>query len=897
MSKESPNITNIIRSLGSGKKAQASTLITEIGLNNAAVITKLRKPNALQQGFRNDKESANFINQAEIKRVSDFIGKRKKDSENIAKLFPDVELAKQIYISSVIAPKDMTSTELLYETEDSVFPAEVVTTVNEAVKDIVENIYKIDEEFSDILRESLFETGSYVVATLPESTIDEVINGDRNYSLESASPLIDQDTKSIKSLGFLSDSVSESIALESFFTKDFTTRKLSTNKISDGSEDLKVEVFDNFELLKYPKLVERASQEMASSIIKSGVRYRRAALESSDAISIVSNTAADKKGFTSEQIKSSIFKTSTSGNTPILTLKTKENAARKSIGRALRMKIPSEAVIPVYPPGQPDTHVGYFVALNQDGAPVTVDDNKGYADGITGLMNTNLAQNQSTGLNGYLLKKAKDTIVGNDNVPTITDMARVYSSIIEKQLVDKLKNGIYKKNLEIGNNEDIYRMMMYRALAGNVTRLLYVPSDLITYYAYRYHPNGTGKSMLDDLTMLISTRAVVMVSRVMQQIRSSINSTNVQVTLDPKDPDQEKTMEMTVANVMKFLQFQMPVGLVTQADIYEWVARAGVRFTFDNHPGLPELKYDFSNDTIGNTIPDTDLDEDLRRRTYMAFGLSPEQVDNSLSPDFATSVVANNALLSKRVLQTQQVYCNLLTNDVRKVLKYDVEAYTSIKDIIRENLALIKKRIKDHDNIDETTVDDEDLVVELTDRYIDSVLISLPKPDLTTIENQQEALEKAEGLIDKILESYISTEAFPEMVSGDANGKIDEYKGIVKAALMRQWLADNPSFKDFNDIINRALDKEGKTTIFDITDMHIKGFVGSMLKFMKNSKPFADAASRDVDNIENGEQNENPDSGNDDPVGGSSDTDTIDDTQGGEETQGEQGQKKQDFDF
>ncbi|MGC3004911.1 hypothetical protein ACPF8X_42680, partial [Streptomyces sp. G35A] len=245
-----------------------------------------------------------------------------------------------------------------------------------------------------------------------------------------------------------------------------------------------------------------------------------------------------------------------SGYNPLISINDKNNTTRKSIGRALRMKLPSESVIPVYAPGQPKKHIGYFVLLDGYGAPLTIYSQQGYNDGLSSVMNNSASTNQSTGLQSYLLKRAKDTILGQEKEPTLTDVVRVYSSIVEKQIVSRLKTGIYGKELKIGEVDEIYRMMLYRALQGMQTRMLYIPADMVTYYAYKYHSNGVGKSLLDDLTMLLSTRAVVMVARVMQQIRSSINVTNVGVTLDPSDPDPEKTMEMTVSNVMKYLQFQ-----------------------------------------------------------------------------------------------------------------------------------------------------------------------------------------------------------------------------------------------------------------------------------------------------------------------------------------------------
>lgn len=855
MAKEAPNIASVVRNLGSGGKAPASQILSEVGIHNAAVISKLVRPVAHAEVAKDDRDTANTVNYAEMQHISDFIGKKVRDADNITKLFPDIELAKQIYVSSVIAPKDMTSTEILYKNDDTIFPPQVTTKANESIKANVEGHHKLGSDLQTILTDSLFGSGSYIVATLPESSIDEVINGDRIASLESASVLFNQD-KSVVSLGYLSDAESKEAALEDFLSGTMNTSTLKLNSITADNVDMGVQVYDNFNMLKMPRLQEAMIKQASAQIIRNASKFGR---QTSNNPNVTHGTTAsslessDNKEFSAAEIKSGVFKAPTHGFRPVTSIKTKENTARRSIGRALRMKLPSEAVIPVYPPGQPEKHVGYFVLIDHYGAPLTITSDDVYAPGTTGMMNNNIAQNQSTGLSSYLLNRAKDTIIGANKEPMMTDMSRIYSSVIEKSIVSMLKKGLYKKDLMMGESEDIYRIMMYRAFQGKQTRMLYIPADLVTYYAYRYHDNGVGKSLMDDLTTLISTRAVVMVARVMQQIRSSINVTNVGVNLDPKDPDPEKTMQMTVANVIKHLQFQMPIGLITQSDLYEWVARAGVRFTFDNHPGLPELKYEFSNDTIGNTIPDTDLDEDLRRRTYMAFGLSPEQVDNSLSPDFATSVLSSNALLSKRVMNTQEIYTRLMSEDARRILRNDMVAYEELREIIRANVGAIKSRITDQDDIAKAQIDDEVFITELTERYIDSLKLDLPKPDMTTIENQLEALSKAEEIIDKLLESHVSAEAFPQMVSGDASNSIDELKGIIKAAMIRSWLAANPSFKELNELVTRSIDKEGKTTIFDNAKLHSEGFVSSMLKFMKDAKPFANAASRDVENIANDE--------------------------------------------
>jgi len=54
-------------------------------------------------------------------------------------------------------------------------------------------------------------------------------------------------------------------------------------------------------------------------------------------------------------------------------LRQKKKLLRKSIGKPMLMKLPTESTIPVFIPGDPSNHIGYFVMLDGNGKPLELD--------------------------------------------------------------------------------------------------------------------------------------------------------------------------------------------------------------------------------------------------------------------------------------------------------------------------------------------------------------------------------------------------------------------------------------------------------------------------------------------------------------------------------------------
>ena len=159
-----------------GSSSIPATQLVSKDLPLAALISKLTVTNDPIEKQLENTDGRTYLDQGQLQVLSESIKSRIKDNENILKLFPDIELAIQIMMSSVLSPKDMMTVELLYNTIETLFPSDIQSKFNALIQELFEKHYPIKNDLSQILRDMMFEKGSVVKMVLPENILDEIIN-------------------------------------------------------------------------------------------------------------------------------------------------------------------------------------------------------------------------------------------------------------------------------------------------------------------------------------------------------------------------------------------------------------------------------------------------------------------------------------------------------------------------------------------------------------------------------------------------------------------------------------------------------------------------------------------------------------------------------------------------
>jgi uncharacterized membrane protein YgcG len=581
-------------------------------------------------------------------------------------------------------------------------------------------------------------------------------------------------------------------------------------------------------------------------------------------------------------------------------IKTNEMLSKPMVGHPLVMRIPSESVIPVFI--QPDKHLGYFVLLDADGNPLKLANRK---DIYNDLSTSNNGTASSTQGASQMIQMTQNLSIGvnpRENPRDPAQMVRIYGQLLEHELKTRLANGVYGPNAKIEVSGEVYQIMLARSLKRQQTQILYVPGELMVYMAFDYAENGTGRSITEQTKIIGSMRAMLGFANVMAGIKNSVSRQKVTMTVSENDPDPNKTIARTMDEYIRRRNVTMPFVASDPSDMISYINMAGVEFNLEGK-GIPQHKVDIEDKQTNRAKVDVDLDNMLRDRHYMAYGVTPEAVTASMTADFAISVATNNQMFAKRVITFQDQFTPYIEQLVRMVSANSAVIMNLLREVVLTSVANLKNahdqndELQGKETVDRTkqqltqpkapnpadlimkspnhfntegpsqailidypdpnqegakrtlTPEDARLLDQVVYQFLDSIRVCLPRPDTATEEAQVKALEQHADLLDKTLPYVLDAAFLGPSNLGPMAGHLEELKAAVKSLLMRQWMASNGVATDVLGIT--AVDEDGNPELDLQTELnnHINGvatFLRSYLEGIGKERQLVDAQAAEL---------------------------------------------------
>lgn len=808
---------------------------------SAAAISKLiQDPKAF--GGRRATETQAGLAYQKMLQISQQYQRRLESNDDIFQMFPDMEMVVQLMISCVASPKDMMTTELIFSSEFEMISEKTRMAVLEIVKTAINGHYKLKDDLYQILRDALFLKGSHIKMVIPESSLDDIIAGRSELTTESVSRVFDNDFKPV-GLGFLGNPVAEKntvLALESFLrgSNGYSEHQVKL-KDADVEHDLGVEIVDNYDLLKMPQVMTEAAKRRSQEIFEKTTR---------------------KTHIFTEAATRDIYRKARSKVKDFVKVSTSDQSSRRNIGRPLYLAIPPDSCIPIYSPGSETEHNAYIILIDQNGNFLSRHSNTTNENVISSSFASATSDGGSTGFYGAgstdltssLIRRSKMNISDNSFVPTIDNICTLYGSIMDSEFEKRINSGGRAGKIMLPHDDSTYRMLLARKLQGQLTRMLYVPAELITYYAYNYHQNGIGKSFIDDMRALMGFRASLQIARIMGQMKNSINITTGNIKFDPDDPDPIQTIEKAQSIAAIGRSGVLVPGISRISDLVDLTHQAGMEWTYEGHPELPETSVTYESRANNHVVPDDSLDEQLRRQTYLACGVVPEMVDNSFGQEFATTVVSQNLLMSKRVELIQRVFSGLLTKNTKMLLTNDPVIRDALVECLRTDIDSIKTRVSD--DLQELSASNEVALIEaVADELIESIVVSLPRPDVSSLTSQKEAFEEYIEAMEKAIEYWISADVVSSDMAGDVANSIDTIKKQILAYFARNWMSENGYLTELSEMVARDDEGMPMMDLAAILKEHTEGLMSGSLHYLASMVAAKNASNKDMEQINNGQ--------------------------------------------
>lgn len=717
----------------------------------------------------------------------------RRDIKNILEMNPNAQLAIDICVNGTLSPNNTLDSQLQYKSSYDKLGA-IKSTLLQKIREIMNAQVELEDILPTVLKDAKYDVGSYALLVVPTGRIREMIKSEKLERTNS-------DQKIMKFESMINDFSNVKRPLQA------DKRYLEPSALSFKLEDIGLEtttsldvsklitVHSDLEIIRMNKMRENwIKQEAVNGCLDS--------LEDFSNYDIKADMAEMAKEHKQEGLDDSVIADSLNrarnyAFDDVISLAPEVDP--DGIDMAVHMHIPHESIFVMHKPGSPEDHVGYYIALDMSGNPISVGDELNIHNPNYNGTYGNDASNSAMG--GQANFAAGNTEMGfsgmnNSSIQgrRISDKTALFSKVTEKQLVDKIKSGYFKHHdISLAEHKDLMQTMFQRLLSNKQTQLIFVPASLMTYIAFEYDENGNGISLIIKHKNIGVLNSILTLANTLSAINNTIDYKEVRVKFDDDELDFNKTTDMVIGNLVR--HSSMNGSRLLSTDVYkqfDYLGTKGYQLAFEDHPSFPGTSVEINNLDRERAAPDVDVMEKNEALLIQSLGSTPEVVDMARNVEFASSYFQSNLQAARRAIADQKILTKFLDKFIRTYL---MNSPLALKWMIQE--------------IDRSRKDNPELrgikTIELVRGFINSVTTHLPKPDMVKVELLDKAIIEQEKLVDHVLKYTIGEEALQgEDVGEHLEATLEAIRRKIKAVIMRDFLASNNMFNEgiINAIFN-----------------------------------------------------------------------------------------------
>lgn len=827
-----------------------------------------------------------------------------KRNNGIANLIPEINPAKNVWVTCLLSPTDLQTNSVGFSLDVDYVSEEVRKDIEELYGNLFNGELKIDIKLAKYIGDCLFGAGSAPVLVLPKHNINMLrcaidIKNIGQITTESIDRF-DAEYNRLNETEYLSDKPILSI-LKKF--------NIGGSSLHIGLENLQKE-FNKKDPNIYDYLTDNEFQSVldtmgsvdsteklnfAKSLIKdvnnwfikynshivvsnnhSVITDRKESIDKilddiTNVLNVDSKKQAAKEYNEMFQSRHQMQTSTTTRSTVILSDRITDNKDDIPV----ILDIPPECVIPVCQPGFNDEHLGYFVLVEQWGTPMS----KTLMTGFESRFSSNLVDMAVTAVYGTGGQNGQRDNRMN-NLQKYNAAITVFDITISKLLENKL-NDFGLHGMTVGRYQTISRCLFHHLLQEKDVGLIFVPKSLMTYFAFDYRSDGTGKSILEDIEFMLSMRSTLLVSKVLAMTRAAVEKTEIEIDMT------NNLQALQTMNIFKSAYYtKNSLKLSNDPDmIVRNILDSRLRFKPKNLKGLEDYSINTNVESTPTIKPDDELLEHFDKFIYIAFGFPKSALEENENLERVASLASRNIFFANEVRSKQKIliphikkltftyvnHCRIFKDKILELLEkhyiIDDESGEDLDKDITKRIPVDKENPPEEiENIDSGDVeseseDEEDLqdteesedenlevkpaikqegskkiAVVKDDTYIKTISKDHDKKKGKTISSHKNKITQSQAKIifDKIIRDITPTLPFPNISKGKA--QYEEVSNYIKALdeivdslyrddmisvdnedIKAQYLASKSIIKA--SLIKKFISNIGKQDLFDIPEL------------------------------------------------------------------------------
>lgn len=735
-----------------------------------------------------------------------------QDAERVRELAPEIPQAENIVVSSIMAPNDLQDTDPKFNIENMPHLNETVKTkICEYLSQYFNPTLKLNEKMTKSAKEALYRAGADVYLILPEDTLARLVKkynmnvGKEDYQKcreiyteehykellnepvfslkkESTAVHIGTEKKTLPSIPIKKQEITSSVyedkkdreykldekykqngffsGLESYLKKELASEKYEPSEILNGLETITAKIITKFEEGDTLKISENPEV----------LRFGKA----------VRHYGKTMLGRRFEELYDDANKTTTDPDKyePIIDLTPYTGNLNDQKGHPYCINIPAEAVIPVVIPGTRQEHLGYFILVDSLGHPIQANQ---YMIGSNGCSISNRITAAYTAMFGT--KKTQTTGVrspyefnasGYYNPQSFQKNAvtKVFNYVLDEMLRQKLHD-VGLRHVSVDKYETIATCMFYRLLENKQTSLVFVPENLITYIAFDYRDNGTGKSKLEDINFVLSLRVTLLVANMMALMKNAVARKEIEVSVDPKETNIMGLIDQIKQAVLTKYSLNLSTNVQETAMN---ILNQNISVRTLPHPNAQGM--DIKANDVQSQVPkaDSELNDTISTWLTSLLDVPYAAMNQTNEYEYSRSVATTNLFFGKKIRNFQKILCQKYTELLQTYIRYSPELVSGIKKILAGQVSAEEKEHAVNETpLDNTSVttDHNSITKEQIQEYLVSIIknleISLPAPNIAPDKAQFELFQEFMTTLTTAIDSIYTDELAgddPDAVSG-----------------------------------------------------------------------------------------------------------------------------------